>query len=418
MSFLDEDYFSEFSNSNIDYDGYLLFDNKPIAYVVIRQLIRRDTFNQFRYNSFKLPLIIFAKESFAFINPEDIPSFKIDDDEFDFYDGYKSFTTYQMKFFNEYLKHLIYIINKKQDLNHKRLISNTLNEIFIGVRKELRVLEDDIEDNEDNYSYKLSVKAANNFFNYLLNDYKGKLYRYTSQDSIFQTILSEKHRMNGLAGMNDIEEINYTDTYLYDGRFTPASSKNYNNKFILSCCNEKSYDDLTMYRLYADDAKGVCVEYTINNQASNNYYIKAVEYANKDGKNPTLELLKRAIENIEKTTGRFFDFFGDSGWKYFFKPYEYQIENEVRILFDNSNHDSPIIKRGWIVTTNNKIVNPFIEFSLDAKKNPPIIINSITLGPKHPEMKINLKQYKDYCYDHALKIGKIDIKESKIKNYR
>ena len=219
-----------------------------------------------------------------------------------------------------------------------------------------------------------------------------------------------------MAGMNDKEEVSYVDKYIYGNSYVPTSSMLYNEKFILSCTTFESFDNLTLYRLYADDAKGVCVQYEININPSPDFYIKTVEYSDKQGHNQTLDAIRSICEVIWKKTSFRFDFFGNSGWKYFFKPYDYFVENEVRLLF--SRKPNTTIKRGWVITYQNNIVNPYIEFDLGINNSPPLYIKKIVLGPKHPEKAVNIKQYKDLVDDHKNRLGVIDVDVSAITSYR
>lgn len=256
------------------------------------------------------------------------------------------------------------------------------------------------------------------FFDHNLNTCEESVCRYTSLNSIFTTIINDNQRMFGIAGMNDLEEIYFTDKCIYGGNFVPPSRSDYNNRFILSCSTLEVYDDLTMYRLYADDGKGVCLKYIIEeNNSSEKFYIKKVEYADKKGKNPTLELIKGLIDCVAKKTMHIVDFFGDTGWKYFFKPYEYKIENEVRILFSRNNESS--IKRNWLITNNNQIINSYVDFSLTLiNKIIPIRLEEIVLGPKHPEKDVNKNQYVELLSCHSQSFVDVKVKISDIKNYR
>lgn len=261
----------------------------------------------------------------------------------------------------------------------------------------------------------MSNSSLNKVFNALLKDVSGKICRYTSQEALFATAQSGQQRMYGLAGMNDLEEITYTDDYIFKGRFEPASSLRYNERFILSCSKISSVDDLTMYRLYGNDAKGLCLIYDVNSMIKDSFYIKAVEYADSKGDNPTLKRIKSIVDYIFDKTGFILDFFGDSGWKYFYKPKEYSIEKEVRILYDKLSSEKPLT-RHWVITNNNKILNPFVVFDMNDSVLSPIKLTEIILGPKHPEIGINLSQYNDFLKDN--KFLDVKISESEIKNYR
>lgn len=390
---LSEDYFY------YQADGTILHKNQALFYIVIRTQIKTALKQNLSNRDSNVPIIVLSENKFVLIKGKVEEELDISKLENIIVNGIKSDIEKNI----ESIKHNIFI-----ELSH----------YFSEKKMIFPFTTEKLQFDYETLRFVFKSDEIDLFFDQILNTYEKSVCRYTSLNSIFTTITKENQRMSGIAGMNDLEEIDFTDKYIYGGSFTPPSRSDYNNRFILSCSTLDVYDDLTMYRLYADDAKGVCLKYSIEEtKSSGNFYIKKVEYADKKGINSTLELIKGIIDHIAKKTMHIVDFFGDSGWKYFFKPYEYKIENEVRILYSRSKESS--IARDWLITNNNQIINPYVDFSLKLNdKVIPIRLKEIVLGPKHPEKDVNKNQYIELlsCYSQSF-VG-VKVVTSHIKNYR
>jgi hypothetical protein len=266
-----------------------------------------------------------------------------------------------------------------------------------------------------------------------------KICRYTSLDSIFNMLSFLTFRMSGLIGMNDKSEVNYVDNYLNSGNGIlnaekPLSKEHHNTiialnkRYITSCSNYKRKDDLTLWRLYSDDAKGVCLIFDIkHNNLNKNILIQNVKYADKNGKHKELDFLKEVKEGILQLTGFSFDFRKLGHWKHFFKAYDYAVEEEVRLLIiDNDSLDK--LDTDWVKTYTHSILNPIIEFRINSSTFP-IQLKTILLGPKCPEQDTNFAQIQellrrkrkeikenDKHIDSNLKNIKVEF--SKITHYR
>lgn len=263
----------------------------------------------------------------------------------------------------------------------------------------------------------------NIFFILLMNDgvTLTSIYRYTSFNSMFETIKNQTIRMNGLPGMNDTTEVNYVDNYVNDTELKlheelPQTIAAVNRRFIL-CCSELE-DDLLQWRLYGDDSMGACIEFKIDNDKLINrnslgkreFYLAKVKYANKNGKHRELDCIKEIIETVRKKLHLDIRFTMLYIWKHFFKPYEYAYEKEVRLLYIERNKS----KKKWGLTYTHKIINPFNEFALSGTVFP-LKIEKVIMGSKLPEKDINKAQFKQLVSELGIKI-KVDI--SSIKNYR
>lgn len=255
---------------------------------------------------------------------------------------------------------------------------------------------------EDGFCY-LDEDDTDYFFNALLSPSNPiqSVYRYTSLSTLFEIVKNKSYRLNCIVGMNDPTEIDYFEDYIGLDYFRYQHEEK-NDIFISSCSTLA--DDLTMWRLYGDNAKGVCIEFNV--QGTDYGYIKnIVSYANKNKKNEKLDIVKNLIR-----LG--LDLRGLEKWKHFFKPCEYRIEEEYRVLLTKRSNDNDE-KRNWIITSDNSILNPVYDISLFEK---PISIKRIFLGPKCPEKEINRRQLKVMMREKG--IEGIDVCFSTIKNYR
>lgn len=230
------------------------------------------------------------------------------------------------------------------------------------------------------------------------------LYRYSTFDTAFLILKNGTYRMNGIVGMNDTSEIDYFDDYCYTNKNKP-SYQILNNLFISSCCSLK--DNLTMWRLYGDDAKGICLVFEIRHNDNKDFMLQTVSYANDKNKNDRLELLRKLLKN--KVVFNDID-----KWKHFFKASDYSIEKEIRLLFSGDIKTENGDEIGWIKTAGHSIINPYVEFDI-TKPEFPLKLKEIVLGPKCPEIKTNENQLKEII---RFKGYDIEVKTSSIKNYR
>ena len=378
-----------------DYDGYVSTEEKLLFYVMFTEN-RSKTKDFLLEKANDVPVIVFSEKRFALVRNS-------------------AFSEHNIKSFEGILKGF-YIEGNEEIISD---IEKSANNVFNSYYQTYNTLFNEhlVYFDKKTFTFKISELFINDFFNYILESVDTKVYRYTSQASIFNTVKSDRQRLFSLAGMNDPDELNYTDTYVYGSDYTPTCSFTNNDIFILSCCTAEAKDDLTMYRLYADDARGVCVEYEINEKRTSkaDIYIKKVEYADKDGINYKLETIKELVDKIERTTGFTVDIFGDSPWKYFFKPHQYAYEKEVRLLIIDKNKQ---YQKDWVITNGNNILNPFIDLDLNIRNGTPIRLRRIILGPKHPEKEINHTQYQEFVRQFRPFIGTVSIDLSRIKNYR
>jgi hypothetical protein len=253
------------------------------------------------------------------------------------------------------------------------------------------------------------------------------LYRYTTRDSFMRMLSDGTHSMCSLACMNDPSEMDYAQCYL--------RKKNVNNvkalgnveqsvdAFITSLTIQN--DDLTMWRFYGDDARGVSIEYDayIVNQDNSPFLISPVSYSNEDGCHPELDYIGNLLNEI--IDGRRFHLKRWDLWQHFFKSHEYAIEREVRLLMRCDIFDSETfynIKRQWITTSDEItapiIILPFKSGNAENKIIFPLKLKGVLLGPKFPRKETNCLTLNMLVNEKEFFDQNLYVNISKISNYR
>lgn len=350
---------------------------------------------------------------------------------------------------------LIDVLNQREEINVEELkiqISTLIKKLIL--ESEFRFLKEQVDALSNQISNAVDYNEIDQLFSFknptdidnienrifrllLKKDDKPlrKIYRYTTVNTFFAMLNNNSFRMNCLVGMNDTTEVNYVENYITGTNrdFTQAPWQTvdaYNRRFISSCSLKE--DDLTQWRLYAEDSKGVCLVLNINEAHLNSKFIlKRISYGKPGNFHSELDLIKKIIAELKDKLNIDFEFKTLSTWKHFFKPHDYAVEDEVRLLFILNAED---IKKGWLLTTSHGILNPYIEFKLNGVELP-IELTEIVLGPKSPEKKINQKQFEQYIRELRRKkkkvvlngnetevdeynLSKLKVSISRIKNYR
>ena len=258
-----------------------------------------------------------------------------------------------------------------------------------------------------------------------------RLCRYTSLYSLYRTINEQSQSMCSIVCMNDKTETDYVTNWVGNNNSSLFTAKEANGCYILSCCDQSQSDDLTFWRLYGDDGNGVCINYKVNRDILQPFIIAPVCYANENGEHPELDFIKNMlntqIHHRRLVLQRF------QVWKHFFKPYEYSIEKEIRLLFhcdcqsnetdEYRNTFQPPFKRKWIYNDTYNILAPIVTFGIKNSDNKfPLEIESIILGPKTSERLVNKGQIGIMIDNKGVKHCAANISlltsESSINHYR
>lgn len=285
--------------------------------------------------------------------------------------------------------------------------------------------EDNLMYDEKSASIWLKTEAEDAFFKILLQQNKNddahkKVCRYTSLNSLFLAMKNGSHVMCSITCMNDKGETSYADKYVGYGAFaeTTNSIKENNDCFILSCCSEEMTDNLTMWRLYGNDGKGVCIEYEVDPSKIDNkeFFMAPISYGKSMKEHPALDFI-RSIRHW-KQEGWCFELKRWYIWKHFFKSHLFKEENEVRLLYIWTDSSKEEVE--WIMDTTNNIVSRICKFKIKGGRLPLNLTKAI-IGPKCSEQESNVAQF-NYM-NRQLKVVPDSlfasaVKASKIEDYR
>lgn len=311
---------------------------------------------------------------------------------------------------------------------YSSLIRGRMQTFMSRVREEI-ILSNVIEDHGTYFM--LTPQYERLFFCSLLGSTSGtpkRLCRYTSLASLFRT-LSEKHQsMYSTVCMNDKTENDYAQKFISEA--TPLSNvisrlqtrtSSLNSEtlsFILSGSRMNKKDDLNMWRLYGDDSKGVCLWYKVDDELPEHFFLARVSYA-KNGTHAELSYL--SSKTGKGVCGRNFELRNLNSWLHFFKPSEYSVEEEVRLLYEMNDGSLLDTTNGkWIYNTSNGIIAPIIRFPITkADCKFPLVLERIVLGPNLKEHSINKEQLLLMCKYGQIKVTEnFEITYSDIKSYR
>lgn len=374
-----------------EFDILIRYKSINLAVVEIKQSLK-DT------NSLRLAKQI-INDAFNILNCH----FGIITDNTDFYlCNVDNKETYQKYTFESIVKTII---------NHKFVhtlrfeeLSNALNNILQN--NELEEFVGYFDEYDDHFYFKENKELE--FWQQLLkSNHSGinTIYRYTSLETALLILKNNTYRMYGIVGMNDKSEIDYFDNYC-NSTDKAQSYPILNNLFLSSCSLLK--DNLTMWRLYGDDAKGVCLSFDINPNITDSFLLQSISYEDDQRINTKLNIIKDLL-NVNVV-------FNDiDKWKHFFKANDYIIEQEVRLLFQDTGQSVLVKNKDWIKSKDNSIINPYVEFEIFNNTEFPLILKEIRLGPKCPEQETNKYQIQELIRQHKLSIN---VRLSEIKNYR
>lgn len=246
---------------------------------------------------------------------------------------------------------------------------------------------------------------------------KNEVCRFSSLASLFSSLVYRTIRLNGLPGMNDKDEglcawnLIYTSEDVRDKII--KRDMEINNAFIVSYSDIEKEDDLTQWRLYGDDCKGVCCVYTIDkNKLKDRFYLHKVNYVSIE---PPIKdtFLKNIRDYVNEHKVEYFDL---SPIIFFYKPDDFKVEDEVRLLFDNKTtpaYETPPYKRDWLLTNSNNIPNPYIDVPLDKV---PLKLKKVILGPNMSDIDIIAVQLKTMLQQQDMM--DVIVEMSKVKSYR
>ena len=261
----------------------------------------------------------------------------------------------------------------------------------------------------------VSDKHEDLFFRKLLPTKRiGNMCRYATIESAFRLLKEKKQNMCNVLCMNDKSEGIYADKKVF-GRAPDSKEKAFaesDNCYIVSMMDDSMEDNLTMWRLYGDDAKGVCISYSNKKLSDNNFFLARISYGKLiKGREAHKELeFIRKIHHCDFGSGWRFVFNRWGIWKHFFKSYHFADEDEIRLLYLDQNDNRTSFE--WIKNSDSQIVTKMQLFSFG---DFPLYVKNIKVGPKLTEPEIICRQLKHLAQTQKINIG---VGTSRIEIYR
>lgn len=230
--------------------------------------------------------------------------------------------------------------------------------------------------------------------------------KYTTLDTLVAVLQSGKMRMNSIVSMNDKTEIGFLEEYI----------RNYKEDFDKYLFADKEFitsfttriDDLDMWRLYGDNARGVCMVFERINKDSDELF--NISYIAE--KSDVLEKIAKLQDALKDNSIRFRMNLLKK-YQHFLKLSDYSSESECRLMVNREKTD------GWFINRDNGILTPYIEKKLVREVEEdniyPFRLSGIILGPASRELTANMMQV---LYMAAQCQYSLFVKQSKITSYR
>ena len=230
--------------------------------------------------------------------------------------------------------------------------------------------------------------------------------KYTTLDTLVAVLQSGKMRMNSIVSMNDKTEIGFLEEYI----------RNYKEDFDKYLFADKEFitsfttriDDLDMWRLYGDNARGVCMVFERINKDSDELF--NISYIAE--KSDVLEKIAKLQDALKNNSIRFRMNLLKK-YQHFLKLSDYSSESECRLMVNSEKTD------GWFINRDNGILTPYIEKKLVREVEEdniyPFRLSGIILGPAFREQTANMMQV---LYMAAQCQYSLFVKQSKITSYR
>ena len=266
-----------------------------------------------------------------------------------------------------------------------------------------------------------TTSAEDAFFSHLLNGrIPDKLCRFTTRHNLFLLFKDGKQNMCSIVCMNDKSEETYADKKTGLGSNLGETKLDNNNCFILSLMPQGKSDDLTMWRLYGDDAKGVCLNYEIKKKQrgrklKGDFYISCISYGESEKIHRELDFIRGvSMMNINHWQ---FQFNRWRIWKHFFKSFRFKDEKEVRLLYLSEGKKKE--EKQWIENSESGIVSKMLLFPMIPTNAFPLILTNVIVGPKAPEPRKIAEQFSFIVsQEWSAYSTPILIRQSDIREYR
>lgn len=264
-----------------------------------------------------------------------------------------------------------------------------------------------------------------------------QLYRFTSKENICYLLNDKTHAMSSIVCMNDKSEGYYADEYISNSvknNCTKEKDEDFRNvmlkmnkDYFITSLTKCTPENLTMWRLYGENGKGIVIEYLNKLKRREPYcFLAPVSYQQDNGVHEELDFVKFLFRE-KRIGGRKLMLMRWNIWQMFFKSKEFKIEEEVRLLWSNA--EAKVKANPKFIYANGILSPQIISFSIDKDKTNsdvednnkenqlvyPLTIKKIILGPLFNEAPSNASLGECYFQEIGLPI---EVETSKIGIYR
>lgn len=309
------------------------------------------------------------------------------------------------------------LINSSEKVLSTQLQKQIKNDIKEIIKKDTELeLTDEIKNNIYDFLENCKFKYNNftvtfenkkqdfAFFKCLCHDVErideSVMLRYTSLESLINLLNDKYLTMMGITAMNDRTESDKIN----------VSSSSVNDYYILSGTLKESKDNLTMWRLYGNNSKGVCLEFECNTTHKDDYYFSKIYYDCSRIKDSIKELLNNIKNEIYTNSRLIMEFPFVYYMSFFFKLNDYELENEYRMIFCQDSN----IEKEFVLPYSKKLISPIHKIDIFSSDSP-LKLKEITLGPNCPYKEENISQIQKLLFNRG--IYDISLKQSNIEHF-
>lgn len=253
----------------------------------------------------------------------------------------------------------------------KEIIKNSLTNI--GLK--------DVEVVFDSYQKTYLVKSnLHEFLDFQKNKEEENVwvYKYTSLETYRNILNHGTFRMNSIIAMNDENESLWAD--IVTSKDEAPNEEYYKsvvkNKNLLITSFTSKKDNATMWRLYGDQGKGICMAFSVPaNRITKVLYVNEKDEKVRKLKEARAALLSKGIK---------VEFSDMSEMKYYIKHSDFSIEGEYRYLYDAGDKNLDIANYG-------NLLSPYKDFKYDESTqkfgNLPFKFEYVIIGKNIPQYK-------------------------------
>lgn len=239
--------------------------------------------------------------------------------------------------------------------------------------------------------------------------------RYVSVYTLFASLDNNSYRLNASEGMNDRSDCNYLQKSLNESSVGVSQGwfkyENKNSVYMMSCAGDPKVEDLTMWRLYGDDARGVCLLFDVE-ELPKGFYLRAVRYDDE-----LVKKIRTFVTNIGDANCHF-EFNYLELWGAYFKSEDYKIEEEIRLVYIEELADwKPQNPKRWVLTNSNQMPNKYVEFQVSPTTLFPLKLKTVIIGPECLEKEVVCSQFKKMM-EESVSFKGVRVEISQKESYR